>query len=385
MKEPFTIHYRHISWLSVLFLTALALIMQRSKPLLPLPTLLPVSNEVIAAGPILALDNGRWIRSFRAADGTIYLKGRLKTRDGGLTVEAQDRIDVEALNAAPERAVFARPGLFYALDGPVEMVVPGVYRVQGWRSIDELRTLTTETVRIEVPEGPRRGRSKGEWYGLYVYRTILEMPDKSWLLTMYGNFYTDTLQPPDRFSQSEVKYMMRSFVLTSHDQGRSWRYLSTIAAPMEGEPIGEGFVEPAITKLADGRLLCILRTGHHYPLYACYSSDNGKSWTDPVYTGLDRGCDPCLVTLADGRLVLSWGRRFPEKWSRIDRLGDAARFSYPGNGFVNLALSGDGGATWTNTKIAQATGSCYSTILEVAPNVILFQVDSWIWRVALRP
>lgn len=337
-----------------------------------------------AVGPFTVLDSGRWTRSFRAADGALYLKGKLLSRDGGRTLQPQTGIDVEDINGAPERAVFARKGMFYALDGPVEFVSPGVYQVRAWRSTDELKTLSTETARIEVPDGPRRKRHADEWYGLYVYRTIIEMPDGSWLATMYGNFEEDTLAPPDRSSQHEVKYMMRAFVVTSHDRGRSWQYLSTIASPRPGEPIGEGFVEPALTRLPDGRLLSILRTGHHYPLYAAWSADGGKSWTTPVYTGLDRGVDPCLITLSDGRVALSWGRRYPEGWSRLDKEGDAARFSYPGDGIVNLALSDDGGKTWTNHRIARGMGSCYSTTFEVAPDILFFQVDQWIWRVNLR-
>ena len=352
----------------------------------------PVPQPVVAAPstlaeirPLQALDNGRWTRSFRGADGTIYLRGRLQSRDGGQTVQPQTGADIEAITASPERAVLARPGLFYALDGPAELVSPGVYQVRGWRSTDGLRTLATESVRLEIPDGPTRPRQEGEWFGLYVYRTLLTMPDGSWLLTMYGNFADDTLLPPDRSSQHEVKYMMRSFVLRSEDEGRSWQYLATVAAPRPGDPIGEGFVEPAITLLPDGWLLCILRTGHHYPLYASWSSDGGRSWSAPLYTGLDRGCDPCLITLADGRVALSWGRRYPEGWSQLDAQGDVDRFVYPGAGVLNLSLSSDGGRSWRTQPLGRGLGSCYSTLIEVEPDVLFLQVDQWIGRVTLRP
>ena len=146
---------------------------------------------------------------------------------------------------------------------------------------------------------------------MYVYRTILELPDGTWLMSMYGNFNQDELVPNDLSSKHEVKFMMRTFIVTSRDRGRTWHYLSSVAVPKTGDPIGEGFVEPAITRLNDGRLLCIMRTGHHYPLYASWSSDNGKTWTAPFYTGIDRACDPCLIKLHDGRLALSWGASLP--------------------------------------------------------------------------
>lgn len=350
------------------------------------PIALEQSDSIISAiGEISSLNNGRWIRSFRAADGTIYLKNHLKSVDGGKTIKSQNHIDVEDINAAPERAVLAKKGLFYALDGPANLINPGVYGVDAWRSTDGLKTLHKEKVTIYVPDGPKRERESGEWYGLYVYRTIIEMPDQSWLMTMYGNFADDELLPYDKDAQQEVKFMMRSFVVKSTDEGRTWHYLNSVAVPRTGDPIGEGFVEPAITLLDDGRLLCVMRTGHRYPLYASWSADSGKTWSPPVYTGLDRGADPNLIKLADGRVVLSWGRRYPEGWSKITLEGDRFYFKSPGEGITNLAISNDGGATWINHKIAQRTGTTYSSIFEVEPNVIFFQVDQWVWRVTLHP
>jgi Neuraminidase (sialidase) len=127
-----------------------------------------------------------------------------------------------------------------------------------------------------------------------------------------------------------------------------------------------------------------MRAGHHFPLYASWSSDNGKTWTPPVYTGLDRGCDPCLITLSDGRVALSWGRRYREGWSIISTIGDQERFKYPGEGYTNLAISSDGGLTWDNNKIIHQSGSCYSTIFEVEPNVIFMQVDQLFCRIKLN-
>jgi hypothetical protein len=359
------------------------LIGRRDKPPSP-PALLNTERQLGKIEPVTALNNGRWIRSFRTTDGTLYLKGGLLSRDGGQTVQSAEIPSIlEEINASPERAAIVLPGLFYAIKGKAELERTGIYRVQGWRSTDDLKTLTPEVVRIEVPEGPQGNGKQDEWYGLYVYRTILEMPDGSWLLTMYGNFDSDTLHPNDRSSQHEVKCMMRTIVLTSHDRGQSWKYLATVAAPRAGDPIGEGFVEPAITRLQDGRLLCIMRTGHYFPLYASWSSDSGKSWSAPVYTGLDRGCDPCLITLSDGRAALSWGKRFPEGYSRLDSVDDATRFAYPGEGLVNLAISENNGKSWINHPVATGMGSCYSTIFEVEPGILFFQADQWIWRVKL--
>ena len=85
---------------------------------------------------------------------------------------------------------------------------------------------------------------------------------------MTANFEEDTLAPTDRQSALETKYRNRSIVVSSTDEGRTWRYRSTVAAPVAGDPVGEGFGEPTIERLADGRILCVMRTGHFSPLHA---------------------------------------------------------------------------------------------------------------------
>jgi hypothetical protein len=325
----------------------------------------------------------KWTRCFQAADGTLYFEDHRMSKDGGKTILDQQTIDVEDINAAPERAVFVSDAVFFALDGPTRLVSPGTYAGRAWRSTDGLQTIEEERVTFRVPLGPLRDPDEGEWYGIYVYRTILEMPDGTWLMTMYGNFAMDSIFPPDADAQKELSYMQRSFIVTSSDRGRNWDYLSTVASPNPGDPVGEGFVEPAITMLEDGRLLCIMRSGHRYPLYAAWSEDQGRTWSPPMYTGLDRGCDPCLITLQDGCVALSWGRRFPEGWSTVTPEGDKGRFTFPGHGYTSLSLSHDGGLTWSTHRIMERSGTCYSTIIEVEPHIIFMLVDEWHCRISL--
>jgi|WetSurMetagenome_2_1015567.scaffolds.fasta_scaffold04932_2 hypothetical protein len=334
---------------------------------------------------IQSMNNGsKWTRCFLNSDGSIYFKDNKVSRDGGKTLEDQNYIDLKDINGAPERAVLATDELFYALDGPTVYVSPGLYKGKSWRSVDHLKTLQKDEPLFYIPDGIKPRKDVERWFGIFVYRTILIIPDGTWMMTMYGNFETDTLTPYDKDAAEETQFMMRTIIVTSHDEGHSWKYLSSVAVPSEGEPVGEGFVEPAITLLKDGRLLCIMRTGHHFPLYASWSNDMGISWTSPVYTGLDRGCDPCLITLHDGRVALSWGRRFPEGWSEISGEGDKGRFKYPGEGYTSLAISNDGGSTWNNNKILQKSGSCYSTIFEVEPDVVFMQADQWYCRIMLN-
>jgi hypothetical protein len=340
------------------------------------------SQPFVEAGIIESMGNGtKWSRCFMTSDKLIYFKDSLMSRDGGKTLVRQESLNLEEINGAPERAVLSTGELFYALDGPTEYVEPGVYRGRSWISHDNLKTLKEEEALFHIPEGAPPLKNNTEWYGLFVYRTILLMPDSTWLMTMYGNFISDTLVPYDADAKKETRFMQRTFIVTSKDKGHTWNYLSTVAAPEKGDPVAEGLVEPAITILNDGRLLCVMRSGHHYPLYSSWSSDNGKTWTPPLYTGLDRGCDPCLITMHDGRVALSWGRRFPEGWSQLTPDGDKGLYVYPGEGYTTLSISSNGGLTWNSTKIIQNAGSCYSTIFEIEPGIIFMQNDQWYCRI----
>lgn len=340
----------------------------------------------MAITAVKSMENGtRWTRCFRGPDGIIYFKDSLMSTDGGKTITTQEKLNLEAINGAPERAVLSDKNLFYALDGPAEYVSPGIYKGRSWRSVDDLKTIHGEEAVFRIPDGAKPLPGVKGWYGLFVYRTILIMPDSTWLMTMYGNFSSDTLVPYDTDAKMETVFMQRTFIVVSRDEGHTWNYLSTVAAPRKGDPVGEGLVEPAITMLRDGRLLCIMRSGHHFPFYASWSSDGGKSWSAPGYTDLDRGCDPCLITLRDGRIALSWGRRFPEGWSRLTPEGDKGWFKYPGEGYTSLSISNDGGSTWSSKKIISKSGSCYSTIIETEPGVIFLQSDQWYCRINLDP
>ncbi len=347
----------------------------------PAGTVLPM----VMSGGIRSMNTGeKWSRCFRDA-GVIYFRDSLKSLDGGKTLVPQEVLDLREINGAPERAVFSGEHIFYALDGPVEYIKPGLYKGRSWRSADHLKSFSQEDVWFQIPEGAPPLQDNTAWYGIFVYRTIIPMPDGTWLMTMYGNFISDTLVPWDSDARKETRFMQRTLIVMSDDQGHIWKYRSTVAAAKPGDPVGEGFVEPAITRLHDGRLLCVMRTGHHYPLYTSWSSDTGKTWTHPLYTGLDRGCDPCLITLHDGRVALSWGRRFPEGWSQVSPQGDKGMFVYPGEGYTNLSVSPDGGRTWSTGKVIRPSGSCYSTILEVGPGEIFLQSDQWYCRIKLNP
>ena len=105
------------------------------------------------------------------------------------------------------------------------------------------------------------------------------------------------------------------FFYRSTDNGRSWTiqgrilYQPDLKADPKGNERG-GYTEPAYEVLADGSLLCVMRTTDGAgigPMYLSRSKDDGKSWSKPkAFT--PNGVLPKLLRLDNGVLVLASGR-----------------------------------------------------------------------------
>lgn len=336
-------------------------------------------------------DGPRYARSFRAADGTIYLLGPLKTKDAGKKLVLCNPADPPwgtLLNEGAMNTFSSQKGLFFALKNKVVCAPGGQCKGKMWRSSDGLKTFQEAETRVVIPEAGTVDNGKPEeWAGLVFHRAVVELRDGSLLAAMYGNFEQDTTPPTNPRSKIETKYKLRAFVVRSTDQGQTWRYLSTVVAP---DPTvvddSEGFNEWSIVRLADGRLLGIIRTGHYTPFVASWSGDEGKTWTKPVTpAGLGPGCDPWVIRLSDGRLALAHGE-LPQPegsreayWKNYSIGADARR--------CVLAIDADGsGRNWVSYTVADyAPASAYPTIFEVEPNTIVYQADMNVWRVELPP
>ena len=127
----------------------------------------------------------------------------------------------------------------------------------------------------------------------------LQMPDGSLLLAGEAK---------------EPSGLMVSAVYRSTDRGASWRLLSKVATDKDQN-------EPSLVRLKDGTLVMISRPEGTIT----WSSDDGKTWTEPVTFGV-RMYAPTLLVLADGTLLLHYG-------------------SY-GHGGLRALFSTDGGHTW---------------------------------------
>ena len=196
---------------------------------------------------------------------------------------------------------------------------------------------------------------KSSFYPVFSNGKMLELTNGNLLATMYGVLEGDT--------------QYRTMIVRSTDQGRSWRYQTTVAYDAEDpnpEFAGDwdGYCEPSLALLPDGQLICIMRTEGATPpyktMYTSWSKNLGKTWTRPKPTQphLKNAC-PTLAVLDNGEVACIYGR--------------------PG---VHVAFSTDQGHTWTHrvtfTELTTLWGqssessiSCYADMVKVGPNKLL--------------
>jgi len=241
----------------------------------------------------------------------------------------------------------------------VRKVAPGKFIYPRWISRDHWKTwegpLDTP-VSIHKATGGT-GDDMKPFNGPLFWRSLLELPDKRLLATMYGYFEGDTV-PITGFKPTEGFFKYRTMLVESRDRGASWSLVSTVAHdPSIGQ---ESFCEPSLVQLADGELLCIMRTGYtHDPMYTCRSRDDGKTWSKPVSTGL-RGVDPRLLLLSNGWVACAYGVKEYEGNRRERR----------------IMFSHDGGRTWSHHTIVFAGyGGSYPDAVELEPGKILYVYD----------
>jgi hypothetical protein len=81
-----------------------------------------------------------------------------------------------------------------------------------------------------------------------------------------------------------------------------------------GRPQTRDYHEPAVLELAPSHLLGLHRVadpkGPRGLLWRNESFDSGRTWTRPQRTTIRSGACPRLLKLRDGRLLLTYGRRF---------------------------------------------------------------------------
>jgi hypothetical protein len=175
------------------------------------------------------------------------------------------------------------------------------------------------------------------------------MPCGSPVLTRDGLL----LCPVYDFSQTA----WNSVLCRSLDQGRSWLEPVVMA---RGVPGIVSFCEPALAEIAPNILVALHRVENAREGGGCFwsnrSDDGGLTWSKPVNTGIRSGACPRLLKLADGRLLLTFGRRFAPCG-------------------IRALLSRDGGETWGKTayelRPAKNGNQGYTRSVELSPGRIL--------------
>ena len=115
----------------------------------------------------------------------------------------------------------------------------------------------------------------------------------------------------------------------STDGGASWGELAVMARGR-----AQGYCEPVVMELSPGHLLGLHRVGNPTGEVGIFwrneSTDNGRTWSRTEATSIKSGACPRLLKLRDGRLLLTYGRRF-EPYG------------------IYASLSDDDGRTWGET------------------------------------
>ena len=147
-----------------------------------------------------------------------------------------------------------------------------------------------------------------------VYSPILEMDDGDLLAAMEWC----KMLPEERWRREAHgriwKYLFGVFIVRSGDGGRSWDYVTQFdpdeVKPVYGisdRPVDEGFDEAHMTKLPNGDIFCVMRTGSYSPMWQARSRDGGRTWDTPEPVGWP-GAKPQLQVLPNDVLVCVSGR-----------------------------------------------------------------------------
>jgi hypothetical protein len=333
-------------------------------------TALGLFNEprVASAGPTVNATVGQtvliqpdaWYPSaFQFTDGRISVgwngqatEGRWST-DGGRTW----RIGTTAPAAA---SIELGGGEVLSLGFVTAKRADGKYTLPQQRSLNGWTTATPETSVLDIPQSVPSGGDDGNTYpGFFMDHGILRLNDGRLMATMYGNYGEDTT-PADGFPVSYNVRKYRTITVFSSDNGKTWGDPVTVADPSMFAVTHEGPCEADLARTANGDILCAMRAsgmpGNLGPSYISRSTDEGRTWSAPTQM-LDRGVWPNLLTMSNGIVVCATGR--DGNW---------------------LTFSKDNGFTWENELCFLDAGpypstSSYINIFEVAPNTLLAVYD----------
>jgi len=178
--------------------------------------------------------------------------------------------------------------------------------------------------------------------------------------TLVMGYAWDTWAEKNMPPATEGEMNIKSGVLRSTDDGRAWSAGGDLYAeiPKTSPHATAGLDEPATVVLADGRLMTLMRTSGTR-LYQAWSNDAGLTWSKPVPSVLTAHNSPAALWKLDGLrdIVAVWDN------------------SPTGRTPLTVALSFDGGRTWSAPKVLADTHSSrqvsYPSVVQAKDGTIL--------------
>ncbi len=184
------------------------------------------------------------------------------------------------------------------------------------------------------------------WHGATLNKPLV-LDNGEWLLpiSLWTRDWirTELRNPGPLFEgvHRDLDPLRKAHIFVSTDQGETWKRRGGVAADQRR------FDEHMYVKLADGRLWMLIRT--YYGLAESFSSDLGRTWTEPVPSRIkhvERGARVHLRRLESGRLLLVKHGRIEEQTSQRSHL--------------MAFLSDDDGKTWSDgLMLDERTGVSY--------------------------
>ena len=159
------------------------------------------------------------------------------------------------------------------------------------------------------------------------------------------------------------------FTLFSDDDGETWNESNTMLTPDFQTEAENGFQEPGMIELEDGKLLLWIRTSRGFQ-YRSFSEDGGRTWCQPVPDwNFPSPCSPMSMKRdpADGCLYAVW--------NDTDRRHGVIPITTPRTPLA-LMRSRDNGTSWDNvgTVLLEKEpdhGYCYTAMLFKESSLLL--------------
>ena len=287
-------------------------------------TLRVVDRVVIASGKerrsraltgVQLLDNGDLLVGYRDASTHPMFVERVVDDGAVFTVRSTDHGetwgDPHAVCALPGWDSAGGRSMVRTPDGEIIMFVMKARRAGGGpkqSSVHPIRSSDDGHTWSEL--GSELSLYPGGWTEPNTTGRVIELTDGRWLMPAYG---ADT--------PAGETYPIVAF---SSDRGETWGERSVIGRGTDSLTL----YDPAIVRLADGRLLAVIRTTEPPNIsYQSYSSDEGSTWTAPEPTTF-AGQTPFLLELGPGRVLCAY------------------RDMTPGRFGVSASVTADNGRSW---------------------------------------